>query len=152
MSKYATTTTVTVEKSRAEIEQILMRYGADQFMYGTDREKAIVMFRMKGRQIQFSLKYEPIEKFKYTPTRQIRTKENQQKAWEQDQRTKWRAFVLVIKAKLEAVESGIMTFEDEFLANIMLPNGKTVSDFIQPQIEEAYTSGKMPMLLPYFDE
>jgi len=152
MTKYATQTTVSVEKSRAEIEQILMKYGADQFMYGTDREKAMVMFRMHGKQIQFSLKYLPIGQFKYTPTRQVRSAENQKSAWEQDQRSKWRAFVLVIKAKLEAVESGIMSFEDEFLANILLPNGQTVSNFLVPQLENVYEFGQMPPLLPFLKE
>jgi hypothetical protein len=34
-------------------------------------------------------------------------------------RQRWRALVLVIKAKLEAVEAGISTLESEFLANIV---------------------------------
>ena len=35
---------------------------------------------------------------------------------------------LVIKAKLEAVEAGVTTFEQEFLANMVLPDKTTVSD------------------------
>ena len=31
--RYAAKTTVTVEKSKTEIEAVLRRYGADQFMY-----------------------------------------------------------------------------------------------------------------------
>ena len=60
--------------------------------------------------------------------------------------------VLVIKAKLEAVESGITTFENEFLANIVLPDGQIVSDFMLPQIEHCYITGKMPVLLPQLTE
>jgi hypothetical protein len=41
--------------------------------------------------------------------------------WEQACRQRWRALALVVKAKLEAVQSGIATFEDEFLAYTMLP-------------------------------
>ncbi|GAG36103.1 unnamed protein product [marine sediment metagenome] len=63
-------------------------------------------------------------------------------------RQKWRALSLVIKAKLEAVESGISIFEEEFLAHIVLPDGRTIGDFMIPQIKTIYSSGKMPKLLP----
>jgi hypothetical protein len=55
---------------------------------------------------------------------------------------------LVIKAKLEACEAGIAIFEDEFMANIVLPNGSTVSQFMLPQIQAAYDKGSMPNMLP----
>ena len=64
-------------------------------------------------------------------------------------RQKWRALALVIKAKLEAVESGIAVFEDEFMAYIVLPGGEeTVGDFMRPQIAEAYRIGAAPNMLP----
>jgi hypothetical protein len=44
------------------------------------------------------------------------------KAWKQAYHQRWRALALAIKA----VESGIATFEEEFLAHIALPNGSTV--------------------------
>jgi hypothetical protein len=47
-----------------------------------------------------------------------------------------------VKAKLEAVESGITSFEDEFLAHVMLPNGGTVSDLLRPQLAAAYDPEK----------
>ena len=50
---YAEKTTVSTEKSRAEIERTLTRYGADQFMYGWDQEQAVIGFRLVGRQIKF---------------------------------------------------------------------------------------------------
>ncbi len=61
---------------------------------------------------------------------------------------RWRAFNLVVKAKLEAIESGISTLEDEFMAFIQLPSGETVGQWMQPQIEAAYRTGTMPPLLP----
>ncbi|WP_198651245.1 hypothetical protein [Salinicola sp. CPA57] len=68
-------------------------------------------------------------------------------AWEQACRQRWRALALVIKAKLEAVESGITMFEEEFLAHIVLPNGGTVGGWMLPQIKKSYDSGSMPPLL-----
>jgi hypothetical protein len=46
------------------------------------------------------------------------------------------------------VESGISTFEQEFLAHIILPDNSTVGDWIGPQIEQAYETGAMPPMLP----
>lgn len=52
--------------------------------------------------------------------------------------------------KLEAVAAGITTFEDEFLAHTLLPNGATVGEWAAPQIEAVYADGgrHMPALLP----
>lgn len=51
----------------------------------------------------------------------------------------------------EAVECGISVFEDEFMANIVLPGGQTVGDFMKPQIEQAYISGTIPSMLPMLE-
>ena len=83
--------------------------------------------------------------------KQKRSKAQAYAAWEQACRSKWRSLYLVIKAKLEAVDSGISTIEREFFYDIVLPNGKTVGEFMGPQIEEAYTTGEMPALLPMLD-
>lgn len=147
---YAENTSVSTDKSRAEIERTLQKYGADQFMYGWDQEKALVGFRMASRQIKFVLPMpeKTDRRFTKTPTGKARTQAAAFKEWEQACRQKWRALSLVIKAKLEAVEAGIAIFEDEFMANIVLPNGSTVSQFMLPQITEAYESGSMPKMLP----
>jgi hypothetical protein len=44
----------------------------------------------------------------------------------------------MIKAKLEAVETGIATFEDEFMAHVIMPDGKRVAEHVQPWIAQAY--------------
>lgn len=69
-------------------------------------------------------------------------------AWEQGCRQRWRALALVIKAKLEAVESGITTFEEEFLAHIVMPDGMTVGNHVRPTIQAWYSGGQMRPLLP----
>lgn len=152
MARFAAETAVPSEKSRAEIERTLRRYGADTFMFFEEKDRAAIAFRAHGRHIRFLLPMpDPQDRqFAYTPQRgQLRSPMARREAWEQAIRQSWRALVLVIKAKLEAVEAGISVFEDEFLANIVLPDGRTVGDFIRPQIESAYTSGQMPPLLPW---
>ena len=70
---------------------------------------------------------------------------------EAEWRRRWRALSMIIKAKLEMVTAGDTTFEHEFLADIMLPEGGTVAKWLGPQLMEAYDSGKMPSLLPSGD-
>lgn len=147
---YASNTTVSTEKSRGEIERTLQRYGADQFMYGWDQSKAVIGFRMAGRQIKFLLPMpsKNDRSFTHTERGKVRAEDAAFKSWEQACRQKWRAMALVIKAKLEAVEAGIAIFENEFMANIVLPDGSTVSQFMLPQIKTAYEKGSMPNMLP----
>jgi hypothetical protein len=150
MTKYASQTEVPADKSRSEIERTLIRYGASSFAYGWEDTRVIIGFKMKDRQIKFMLQLpDPQSKeFQYTPVqRNLRSDAARQQAYEQSVRQKWRALALVIKAKLEAIESGISTFENEFLANIMLPDGSTVGDFMLPQINHVYNTREMPRLL-----
>lgn len=149
-TRYAAQTEVSVEKSKAEVERILARYGASAFMYGWDGDRALLQFRASGRFIRFILPIPDREDFARTAksARQRRQETAIDRAWEQAQRQSWRALKLVIQAKLEAVAAGITTFEDEFMAHIVLPNQQTVGDFLRPQIEEAYTTGVMPPMLP----
>jgi hypothetical protein len=77
-----------------------------------------------------------------------RTPEGAHKAWEQACRQRWRALLLVIKAKLEAVETGITSFEDEFMAHIIMPDGLTAAQHVRPWIAKSYASGDTPPLLP----
>ena len=114
MSRYAENTSVTADKSRAEIERTLQRYGADAFVYGWDTEMdaAMVQFRAADRVIRFLIpmpdRFDP--EFTKTPTGRERAEAQAHSAWEQAGRQRWRALALVIKAKLEAVEAGITEF------------------------------------------
>lgn len=144
---YAENTSVSSEKSRAEIEHTLVRYGADQFMYGWNEHGAVIQFRATGRFVKFVLPMPSKDEQRFTVTpggRRSRSNEQALRAWEQETRRRWRALALAVKAKLEVVASGIATFEDEFMANIVLPGGETVGEWMAPQIAEAYTSGEMP--------
>jgi len=151
MSKFAENTDVSSDRSRAEIEKILRRYGADSFVYGWQEANAMIGFSFNKRNIRFVLpipdKNDP--EFSTTPAgRKRRNILAQETAWEQACRQRWRALALVIKAKLEAVESGITTFEDEFLAHIVLPGGQSIGQFIIPRLEESFRTNRAAALLP----
>lgn len=152
MQRYAENTTVSSEKSRGEIEKTLTRYGADQFMYGWRESAAMIAFRAKGRHIRFLLQMpdRTAREITHTPGRGLaRGPAEREAAYEQAVRQRWRALALCIKAKLEAVEAGITTFEDEFMAQIVLPNGQSMSEHAKPLIARAYETGQMPPLLPH---
>lgn len=148
MGTYAKDTAVNVQNSQMEIERTLTRYGATGFMRGWDESRAVLAFMVHGKQIRFVLPMPNKEDFARTDVKRIKRSEKaQHEAWEQACRQKWRALALVVKAKLEAIDSQISTFEDEFLAWIVLPSGETVGHAIKPKIEEAYLTGKVSPLL-----
>lgn len=150
MPTYASTTSVSSDKSRAEIEATLRRYGAESFAYMSSRDRAVVMFEAHDRRIKFELPMPDPKAPEFTRTsnrKLVRTAAQSETAWEQACRQRWRALALVVKAKLEAVEAGITTFEEEFLAHIVLPNGETVGQNAIPRIDNAYRTGHVPPLL-----
>jgi len=148
MSLYARETAVSAERSRAEIEATLKRYGASAFGYLTRPDRAAVEFQMNGKRIRFIVPLPEPADYAMTEGRRPRrrTPGQLQVAVEQAVRQRWRALNLVIKAKLEAVASNITTLEQEFLAHIVLPNGQTAGELMLPRIDEAYATGKVPHL------
>jgi len=113
MSTYAAKTEVTADRSRSEIERTLERYGASHFGYMTEPGRAVIAFRKGNRQVRFIV-----------PVRQ-----------------RWRALSLVVKAKLEAVETGIASFEEEFYAYTLLPSGRTVFEETSEQVSSMIQTG-----------
>ncbi len=150
MTRYAAKTTVPSDRTRMEIERTLTRYGASAFMYGWHAGQAVIAFQAHSRQIRFHLPMpdRDSQEFTRTPTGLRRSANAAAEAYDQALRSRWRALLLIIKAKLEAVESGITTFEDEFLAHTVITGNTTVSDWLQPQIAQAYETGEMPSLMP----
>jgi hypothetical protein len=134
---FAEKTKVPVIQTRGEIERMLGRFKCSSYGTAVDYEqrKARVQFKAHDRIIRFELTLPD-------PGRH-RVKEK----FEQEERRVWRALMLVIKAKLEAVENSIATFEEEFLAHVVMPNDQTVATILQPIIADAYARGQMPRAL-----
>lgn len=150
MATFAENTSVPVEKSRAEIERLITRYGAKSTAFMNGPGRAMILFECSNRHVMFELPLPNIEdeKFHRDGRGALRTPPKRHEAWEQACRQRWRALALVIKAKLEAVESGITTFEDEFMAHIRMPDGRTVGEHVKPTIASVYDTGQMLPLLP----
>lgn len=146
---FAANTDVTSGRSRDEIERTLARFGADQFAYAWTQQQAMIGFVIHGRQVRFLLPLpdRAAAEFTRTETGRPRTSGAAAAAFEQSVRSRWRNLALVIKAKLAAVNAGIVTFEQEFAMHMVLPDGRTVQDHVLPAIEAAYESGEVPALL-----
>jgi len=154
MAQYASSTTVKPEKSRQEIEATLKRYGATHFGYGASPLSAVIAFQANNRTIRFTLPLPALKDFvDYKHSRSGNWNKRKprlaESLYDKACRQRWRALALAIKAKLEAVNSSISTFEEEFMAQIVLPNGQTMGEHALPYVEEAYTKKKMPPLLGF---
>lgn len=151
MPKYAEKTSVSLDQSLAEIRRTITRYGASKFGYIQEEDAVTIAFEMRDRRIRFVLPLpNPNSKeFTHTPSRGLqREPEQALAAYEQAVKQKFRALALAVKAKLESVDAGIETFEEAFLAHIVMPDGVTVSEHVLPRIAQAYESGQVPQLLP----
>lgn len=134
---YAKGTKVNQDRTRSEIEQLLEKRGATAFAYGNTDGKVMLAFEMFDRRLRFIV---PM------PNRPKRADAERKTAAEI--RRRWRALLLVLKAKLEAVESQIVSFDTEFLAHIVVEGNDTVGDRIIPGLHAAIASGKgLPPLL-----
>lgn len=155
MARYAEGTTVSIESSQAEVARLVTRYGARKYASGVgeDRGLAVIQFEAHDRRVQFRLHLpDPASReFTHNGRGHLRTALQRQNAYQAECRRLWRSLVMVIKAKLESVESGIETFEEAFLANVVLPGGMTVGEYMTPQIAESYRTGQMPPMLPGVD-
>jgi hypothetical protein len=144
---YAETTTVSVEKSQAEIQKTLRRYGADAFGVMEKKGTAYIMFEYKKFMIQMSVPLPEKNEFIKTEAGRHRKSTQADQAYEQAIKQRWRALVLSVKGKLEAVDRNISTLEKEFMAFIIMPDGKSLGDHLLPQLVQVAESGKMPKIL-----
>ena len=147
--RYAQNTEVSIERSEAEIKKILQRYGAWEIVTAWRITGAMIGFRYHNRAIKFEL---PLpnrkdKEFCQTPNGRDRCESAARAAWEQACRQRWRALKMVIHAKLEAVKDGITTFDDEFLAHIIMPNGCTIGQALVPKLDSLANSKQVVGLL-----
>lgn len=143
---FAEDTSVPVTRSRIELEELLKKWKADRIGSVTEPGAAIVAFSMGQWHVRFRMPL-PTQAdadgvrlrggYRMSPT--------QAAQWlDQKERTRWRALLLTVKAKLVSVENGVETFEEAFLAHLVLPGGATVGQKALPAIAEAYKTGQQP--------
>ncbi len=146
MGYYAQDTTVTWEKSRDEIEQVLKRYRCTHFAYMTMPNAVMIAFVRDGVPYRIEVPLpKPTEKVVMVkPNGNPRPESQRAKAIEQEQRRRWRVLLLLIKARLEWVSLGMSNMAEQFLPDVALPNGETLGKYAAAQVQKAIADGKMP--------
>jgi hypothetical protein len=154
--KFAEGTEVPVARTRAELEDMLGKYGATATAIFNSTNNAAVAFEMHGRRIMMKLALPDPQAREFTHAKINQhsgdaplSAEAARARHEKACRRKWRSLLLAVKAKLVSVEEGVETFEDAFMAHVVMPDGATVADHVRPRIAQAYRDQKMVPLLPY---
>jgi hypothetical protein len=73
------------------------------------------------------------------------------KILEQEERRIWRVLYYHLKSVFEAADTGVMEFRELMLPYIVMPNGKTISEVILPQLD-AKLAGRPDRLLNAAEE
>lgn len=117
-------TSVTPGKTRDEVEKLLKRVGADSFRWSSfqGEETLEALLSWKDQRLGFRLSA------KYTTDR-----ERQQKL---------RALYWYLKAKIEAIQFGLVDLEQEFLPYLLTASGRTVYEIQEGQVLKLLAEGK----------
>lgn len=134
--RFAAKTVVPIEKTRGEIERFLKAEGSTGFMYGNTIGLAMIVFDYQGRRIKFAVTMPVVNKGR-TNEREV----------EREEKRRWRCLLLLVRAKFESVNTGIVEFDREFLAHIVIDGNTTVGDQWVAQAKQIVASAKLPPLL-----
>lgn len=147
---YAQGTEVSIIKSIGELDKLLTKHGATGFAYGRDdsTRSTRVMFRIADRMCRFDVTKPDVQDFRRTPTGLVRSLQTATQMADAEERRRWRALVLVVKALLVGVADGVISLSDAFLPYTVLPSGETVGEWAEPQLDTAYATAQMPALMP----
>lgn len=145
---YAEGTEVAFEKSIAEIISLVRKHGAERIGQMEHPTFFMIAFELAGRNLRFRLPFPSIEEMPVKDGRGAVLEPHQRRArLDQRKRQRGRALMLVIKAKLESVESEIETVEEAFLANVVGADGQTIYERVSGPLALEYQTGKAVPLL-----
>ena len=143
---YAERTSVDVGRSRDEIERMLEKRGSTAFLSGTMNGNIFVAFELNNLKIRFEIPQPKPEEFAKTESDKARSESAARGEYERAVKQRWRALLLSIKAKLVSIEENIETFEQAFLAHIVMNDGRTVGASIIPRLPEAVGQAEIKLL------
>jgi hypothetical protein len=136
--RYAEGTKVSVETSRGEISGILGKHGVVRMGWFTEPESDVVQFEMGGRLYRLAIKRPTLADAKAAYTGKQAWNVDWPGRVDAEWRRRWRATVLLLKAKLEFADGETSTVERELMAYLVLKDGRT--------LEAALTDGGLPLL------
>lgn len=126
MARYAEGTTVSVTNSRGEITGILAKHGVQRQAWASEPEGDTLHFELAGHSFRFRIvKPTRAEAWAMFPNaREIEPK------MEQEWRRRWRANVLLLKAKLEFADGEASTVMRELMPYAVLTDGRTLEEAV----------------------
>lgn len=149
---YAEDTKIPFERSIADVMGVIAKAGADQIGQMQSKDEFAVQFTLADRMVRFRVPFQKLEDMPVKDGRGSRLSAAQREAkLAQSKRQRGRALFLVIKAKMESLESGIETFEQAFLAHVVMADGKTVYERIGGDLALEYETGRPKMALLGYD-
>lgn len=149
-SRFARTTTVPVNRTRAELLDLLANYGVrNDVGIATAGGRAVCQFLVDNRHIRITLPLPKPDHFATTSTGRARSDQSAQQAYDQAERQVWRALLLIVKSALEAMSYGVLSIDQAFMPWLVLPDHQTVGDHIVPWVEHAYQTHDIPPLLGF---
>jgi len=124
--RYAENTTVSVEASRGEISGILAKHGVQRQGWASEPEGDMLQFELGGYQYKFRIWRPTMEEVRAD----FPNAYNYQAKLDAEWRRRWRANVLLLKAKLEFADGEASTVMRELMAFAVLKDGRTLEEAI----------------------
>lgn len=132
------------DKAMAEIKRILQQFGCNKFGVMTDWEAGTLMvqFEWRGARVSFPANFKGyatawLKEHPFNRNYRYSEADHKKRALEVGSIAVYSILRDWIKAQVVAVETGLISFEEVFMAHMLLPNG-------QRMIEHAKTSNLLP--------
>lgn len=144
---YAQGTKVGVMQTHMQIQTMLKKAGAFDFMTFSRAGKEGLAFLRDGiaYRLVATLPETEEEAKKWSAGGRLSGHESYV---ELERARRMRSLLLVVKARLTAMDDGIQTFEEAFFGDALTDNDQTVAERMVPRIKQAALSGHYPSALP----
>jgi hypothetical protein len=140
MSNLPYSSSTSGDKAMAEIQKTLQKFGCNKFGTMTDWEAGtlLVQFEWRGVRVSFPANFKGyaaayLKDKPYTSRMHCTKAQHEAKALEIGSIAVYSILRDWIKAQVTAVETGLVSFEDVFMAHVLLPSGQRFSEHVKAQ-------------------
>jgi hypothetical protein len=139
--RYAEGTAVPAAQSRQEIERLLAAHGVSRMAWGTGPDGDVLQFELRGHRYKFAIRRPTQIEWNKATGRGT----SYWDIWrEAEWRRRWRAHVLLLKAKIEFGEGDDEATDRELLPYLLLPDNRTLADWASGEGYAEIARGGMP--------
>jgi ribosomal protein S6E (S10) len=138
-SKAYAGTEVSVERTKEQLRQLLIRHKIEQLQFVEDWKMGLIGVAFVRTQVTGGKTKEGQPMAVAVPIRftlpiaaaRMTRSHYREAQWGKRERQVWRALYYYTKARLEAVEFGLETLTDAFMAHIVTGDGRTLGDHVR---------------------